>query len=55
MGIFFWGCLYFTYFFFGMPGVPDIFWGLTVDAGSKPTSEAKMRVLPRPWGIRHSL
>ena len=24
-----------------MPDIPDVFWGLTVDAGSKPTYEEK--------------
>ena len=31
-----WGLLNFNYFF-GMPDIPDIFLGLTVVAGSKPT------------------
>ena len=44
-GNFILSCLYFKYFW-GTPDVPDIFGGLTVDGGSMPTYEAKMRVPP---------
>ena len=33
-------------YFLGMPDIPDTFFGLTVDAGSKPTYEEKLRVPP---------
>ena len=48
MGLSFGCCLYFKYFFC-MADVPDIYLGLTVDAGSKQTYEVKMSVIPPLW------
>ena len=36
--------------FFGVLEIPDIFFGRTVDAGSEPTSEEKVRVPPGGGG-----
>ena len=41
MGILFWVAQNYKYFFWGLANIPDIFWGWTVDAGSKPTYEEK--------------
>ena len=44
----FWGCKNFKYFF-GVLEIPDIFWGLKVDAGSESTYVEKIRE-PAPLG-----
>ena len=42
------GLLNFIYFCV-MPDIPDIFLGLTAEAGSKPTHQDTLRI--RPWGL----
>ena len=44
-GGYFWGLLEFQ-IFFGVLEIPDIFLGLTEDAGPEPTYEYKVRVPP---------
>ena len=49
--------------FFGVAKISSIFWGClillifflrkTVDAGSKPMNEEKMRVPHSPWDVKH--
>ena len=43
------GLLNFKYFCV-MPDIPDIFLGLTAEAGSKPTHQDTLRI--RPWGLQ---